>query len=63
MELIRKVVNDFSDDLVMNSLVKARSVRVLVFLNDRDNQGDQFGPEIKVLYAWTLFFRRNFTFL
>ena len=40
-----------------NILVETRSVGVLVLLDDGDDQGDEFGPEVQVLDAGPLLLR------
>ncbi len=42
-----------------DSLIKARSVGVFVLLDDGDNEGDEFGPEVQVFDAGTLLIRRD----
>lgn len=41
-------------------LVEARSIGVFVLLYNGHYKGDEFGPEVQVLDAGTLFFWRNF---
>lgn len=42
-----------------DSLVQYRCVGVSVFFNDGNNEHDEFGPEVQILNAWTLFLQRK----